>query len=141
VRYLALVVLVAVAACEDTRRASRRDRYEESGQSYGGRVRRDDDGLQRKLDDIQGKLGDLQGQLAAPATLGAYECDELIRLMRCSYDKAGTAIDDTARKALEDGLTMWKQALDSPTTRQTTIDACKLSLDAGRSGWASMGCY
>lgn len=85
-----LAALVALAACEDTRRASRRERYEESGQSYGVRLPDDDDGF---------------------------------------------------HKALEDELQTWKQALDNPSTRLTSIDDCKLSLDAGRSGWASMGCY
>lgn len=129
----ALVLIVLLGGCEDTRRASPRDR-------------RDDDRgrIEQKLDITQGKLDDLQAKLVTPpATLGtgAFECDELIRLTRCAFTKAGAAIPPEAAKAFEDGVAAWTQALADSVTRDATISACKMSLDAGRDGYAASGCY
>ncbi len=133
-----LVLIVLLGGCEDTRRAS-------------DRRRDDDDRVRDKLDHVQTKLDDLQARISpppvavptVPATVssGAYECDELIRLVRCSFDKAGAAIPPEALKAFEDGAAAWKDALANSYTRQSTIDACKMSLDAGRSGFDAQGCY
>ncbi len=43
-------------------------------------------------------------------------------------------------KAFEDGVEMWREALQNDATRQATIDSCKMSLDAGKDGWAATGC-
>lgn len=138
-RYV-IAALVMLAGCEDTRRADRSPR--EGGRSYGGFDPYGSSRVNKKLDDVQAKLDDLQAKLVVPATpaLGAYECDELIRLTHCMYDKTPGIPPDT-RKMFDDALQYWRDALDNPSTRQATIDACKMSLDAGRQGFNSAGCW
>ncbi len=135
---LALLVVVLVTGCEDDRRAYRGDR----------RARRSPFGSQTtnsKIDDLQAKLDDLQTKLnGADLSTGAYECDELIRLTLCSYDKLGSSGSTymaDAKKAFTDAAVAWREALQNSATRQATIDACKMSLDAARSGFNSSGCY
>lgn len=73
-------------------------------------------------------------------TVGAPECDELIKRTRCSFDKAGAAMPAESKKAFEDGVGMWRDNLKNDATRQATIDACKMSIDAGKDGWTAQGC-
>ncbi len=79
---------------------------------------------------------------AAPAfdTVGAAECDELVKRTRCSFEKAGAAMPPESKKAFEDGVGMWRDNLKNDATRQATIDACKMSIDAGKDGWTAQGC-
>lgn len=137
-----IAALVMLAACEDTRRADRSPR--EGGRSYGGFDPYDSSRTKRRLDDVQAKLDDLQAKLAQPQpatpALGAYECDELIRLTHCMYDMT-PGIPQDSKKMFDDALRYWRDALDNPSTRQATIDACKMSLDAGRAGFNSAGCW
>ena len=48
--------------------------------------------------------------------------------------------DPVARKAFEDSVGAWKQALSNDATKQATIDACKMSPDAAKDGFAAQGC-
>ena len=69
---------------------------------------------------------------------GAAECDELVKRTLCLYDKANVPAE--ARKAFDDGVEAWIEGLRDDATRQATIDACKMSLDAMLSAFASLGC-
>ena len=70
---------------------------------------------------------------------GAAECDDLIKKTMCMYDKTpGTPPE--AKKAFEDSVKAWQEALKNDATKQATIDACKMSLDAGKDGFAAVGC-
>lgn len=133
------LALVVATACEDTRRADSRDRDRHAGDE----VEVDDSDKLRAYSQSQIAKKRLSRILAdaQPATAGAYECDELIRLVRCMYDKSGTAISADMRKLFEDGVKAWQDALGNSATRQATIDACKMSLDAGRQGFDAVGCY
>ncbi len=71
---------------------------------------------------------------------GAAECDELIKKTLCTYQKAGEAVPIEALKAFHDATGYWKEAIDDKSTRAATIDACKMSLDAGKDGFAAQGC-
>lgn len=131
------LALVVAGACEDTRRADPRDRRDHAEDEV------DDSDTLRAYSQSQSAKKRLSRILAdaQPAAAGAYECDELVRLVRCTYDKSGSAITDDVRKMFEDGVKAWQDALGNAALRQATIDQCKLSLDAGRQGFNALGCY
>lgn len=71
---------------------------------------------------------------------GSAECDSLITRVFCTMKKAGDAFPVESVKAFHDAIPMWRDALKNDDTRQATIDACKMSLDAGKDGFAAQGC-
>jgi len=77
----------------------------------------------------------------APVGTGAEECDGLIARTDCLYEKSGARMPPEAQKAWSDGVEAWTAALANDATRQSTIDACRMSLDAGYEGFASLDCW
>lgn len=75
------------------------------------------------------------------SSLGADICDALVLRVRCAYDKAGIDSSNEARRAFEDAIDDWRDALAVDATRQATIDACTTSLDAGYDGLRAQGCW
>lgn len=73
-------------------------------------------------------------------TSGAAECDELIIRTLCSYKKAGPQLPASAIEAFESSIQAWRDNLANDATKQYVVDACKNSLDAGRDGFAAVGC-
>lgn len=71
---------------------------------------------------------------------GNEHCDALIGRTMCMYDKAGEGVPEEARKAFLDGVSAWSDALRNETTRQATIDACRMSLEAANEGYEAVGC-
>jgi len=67
-------------------------------------------------------------------------CDALIGRTLCMYDAAGEGVPEEALKAFRDGVSAWTDALRNEATRQATIDACKMSLDAAHEGYKAVGC-
>jgi len=90
--------------------------------------------------DMAGDKGGDDKTAPAAASTGAAECDELVKKTNCMYDKSGAAVPPEARKAWDDGVKAWTDALKNEATKQATIDACKMSLDAGKAGFESVGC-
>ena len=80
------------------------------------------------------------GDTAATPSTGAPECDELIKRTQCSYEKAGPAMPAEAKKAFEDSVKAWTEALKNDATKKATIDACKASLDGAKAGFEAQGC-
>jgi hypothetical protein len=80
------------------------------------------------------------GTAAAAPSTGDPVCDELIKKTMCSYEKAGAAVPAEAKKAFEDGVKAWTEALKNEATKKATSDACKASLDGGKAGFDAVGC-
>lgn len=78
---------------------------------------------------------------AAGESVGAAECDELIARSRCTFKLAGSAMPAEAVKGFEDSVKTWKDALAAGgASRAATIDACKMGLEAGKTGYEMSGC-
>ncbi len=74
-----------------------------------------------------------------PGSIDDPICAELIRRTRCLYEKMGGSAED-AKRALDQAIEGWRQTLADDTTRQATIDGCRLGLDSAKQTFDSMGC-
>lgn len=69
---------------------------------------------------------------------GADECDALVKRTLCMWQQYPTSADVLAM--FTDGVGYWREALQDDATRQATIDACAMSLEAGDDGFSAVGC-
>jgi hypothetical protein len=92
-----------------------------------------------KVEEKKAEEAKADGGGAAPPSTGDANCDELIKKTYCTYEKT-PGMPAEAKKAFEDGIKAWQDALKNEATKKATSDACKTSLDAGKAGFEAVGC-
>jgi glutaredoxin len=140
---LLLGTALTLPACDDKKddkKADDKAKTDKKDDKKADDKKADDKKAEEKAEEKKEEAKADGGTAAAPASTGDPVCDELIKKTMCSYEKAGAAVPAEAKKAFEDGVKAWTEALKNEATKKATSDACKASLDGGKAGFDAVGC-